>query len=152
MSSGVWSWLWVRVALSKVLLAGAIMARHGSSFDTIAALATAKGMGAIAMVRVSGQQAIAVVDVFFKGSSPLAEVPATKVCVGSFFDGDKFVDEVVVSVYRSPASYTGEDLVEICMHVSSYIYGRVMECLLRKARLASAGEFTKRAFCTGRWI
>jgi len=114
------------------------------------ALATAKGMGAIAMVRVSGAQAIATVDAFFAGKLPLAEVPANKACVGEFRDGDKFVDEVVATVYRAPASYTGEDLVEICMHGSSYIYGRVLECLLRKARMATAGEFTKRAFLQGK--
>ncbi len=126
------------------------MANFGSSFDTIAALATAKGMGAIAMVRVSGKQAITVVDSFFVGKSPLAEVPASKACVGKFYDGTQFVDEVVATVYRAPASYTGEDLVEICMHGSSYIYGKVMECLLRKARIATAGEFTKRAFLHGK--
>ncbi len=123
---------------------------HGNSFDTIVALATAKGMGAISMVRVSGAEAISLVDEYFTGRSPLASTPANRASVGEFYDGSEFVDEVVATVYRAPASYTGEDLVELCMHGSSYIYGKVLECLLRRARLATAGEFTKRAFLLGK--
>ncbi len=123
---------------------------QGNCFDTMVALATAKGMGAIAMVRVSGAEAVPIVDGFFAGRSSLLSVPAHRACVGEFRDGSMFVDEVVVTVYRAPASYTGEDMVEICMHGSSYIYSKVMECLLRQARMATPGEFTKRSFLHGK--
>ncbi len=122
----------------------------GSHFDTIVALATPKGMGALAVMRVSGVDAITVVDEFFHGKSPLKDVVGGRVVVGEFRKGDEFIDEVVVSVYKSPFSYTGENLIEISMHGSSYIYGKVLECLLSRVRMASPGEFTKRAFLNGK--
>ncbi len=122
----------------------------GSHFDTIVALATPKGMGALAVIRVSGVDAINVVDEFFRGKSPLKDIAGGRVVVGEFRSAEEFLDEVVVSVYKAPHSYTGENLVEISMHGSSYIYGKILECLLSRVRMASPGEFTKRAFLNGK--
>ncbi len=117
--------------------------------DTIVALSTPPGAGAIALVRLSGPRAIAITDEVFAGKR-LAEQPGHTLHYGTLRDGTQVLDEVVVSLFRSPHSYTREDVVEISTHGSDYIVRQVLALLLRHgARLAEAGEFTKRAFLHG---
>lgn len=118
--------------------------------DTIAAPATAPG-GALAVIRVSGADAVAVCDRIFRGRSPLAEAQGYTLHYGRIVDGDTTLDDVLVSVFRAPHSYTGEDSVEISCHGSSYIVSETLR-LLRAAgaRMATPGEFTTRAFLAGK--
>ena len=117
--------------------------------DTIVALSTPPGAGAIALVRLSGPQAIALTDAVFAGKR-LADQPGHTLHYGTIRDGQRILDEVVVSLFRGPHSYTREDVVEISTHGSDYIVQEVLGLLLRQgARLAEAGEFTKRAFLHG---
>jgi tRNA modification GTPase len=122
---------------------------EGISNDTICALSTAPGMGAIALIRVSGDHAIEVVQPFF--SKDLSRSKARMAIHGWIEkDADK-VDEVVVTIFRAPASFTGEDTVEIACHGSIYIRQRIIELLLSSgARMAQPGEFTMRAFLRGK--
>lgn len=116
--------------------------------DTICATATATG-GAIAIVRVSGPEAIVITNKIF--SKELAAAPANTLNFGEIRDGEELVDEVLVSVFRAPHSYTGEDGVEISCHGSAYIARRIVEALIKNgARQAEPGEFTKRAFLNGK--
>ena len=118
--------------------------------DTMVALATAPGMGAIAVIRVSGKQAIAVVDELFSGKN-LSEQPGRTLHIGMLMDGDKPLDEVVISLFRAPASYTGEDLVEISCHGSPFIQQQILRLIQSKGvRMAKPGEFTQRAFLNGK--
>ena len=113
--------------------------------DTICAIATAPG-GAIGIVRISGSGAIAAADAIFSRS--LHDAPSHKAILGIVGD---HLDEVLVTVFRAPHSYTGEDGVEISCHGSSYILGEVLNLLLcHGCRLAQPGEFTRRAFANGR--
>ena len=117
--------------------------------DTIVALSTPPGAGAIALLRLSGPQAILLTDVVFAGKR-LRDQPSHTLHVGTIRDGARILDEVVVSLFRGPHSYTREDVVEISTHGSDYIVQEVLTLLLRHgARLAEAGEFTKRAFLHG---
>ncbi|MDR0510978.1 MAG: tRNA uridine-5-carboxymethylaminomethyl(34) synthesis GTPase MnmE [Rikenellaceae bacterium] len=118
--------------------------------DTIAALATGRG-GAIALVRVSGPEAIALCDSIFSGRGSLAAAQGYTLHYGSIMEGDRVVDEVVVGLFRAPRSYTGQDMVEISCHGSGYVVGEIMRLLLRAgARSAGPGEFTVRAFLAGK--
>jgi tRNA modification GTPase len=118
--------------------------------DTIVALATPPGMGAIAVVRVSGKNAIASVDRLFPAKNLSAQQGRT-LHIGMLHDEQQPVDEVVISLYRSPASYTGEDLVEISCHGSPYIQQQIIRLIQQQgARLARPGEFTQRAFLNGK--
>ena len=118
--------------------------------DTIAAISTASGQAAIAMVRLSGPEAISIVDSVFEGKQ-LSEVPSHTLHFGLIKEGDTLVDEVVVGLYRNPHSYTGEDIVEISCHGSDFIAQKVLDIALSKgARLAERGEFTMRAFVNGK--
>jgi len=118
--------------------------------DTIVALATPPGIGAIGVIRVSGSRAIALVDKLFPSKDLSAQASHT-LHVGLFVDGDRPLDEVVVSLFRTPRSYTGEDVVEISCHGSPYVQEQIIQALLRAgARLAKAGEFTQRAFLNGK--
>ena len=119
--------------------------------DTICAIATARG-GAIGVVRVSGTEAISIADKIFRGRKTLAEAKANSVVFGNIVDAERnIVDEVLVSVFRAPHSYTGEDSVEISCHGSDYILQTVMQLLIANgARTAKAGEYTKRAFLSGK--
>ena len=119
--------------------------------DTICAIATARG-GAIGVVRVSGTEAIGIADKIFRGRKTLAETKANSVIFGNIVDAElNIVDEVLVSVFRAPHSYTGEDSVEISCHGSDYILQTVMQLLIANgARTAKAGEYTKRAFLSGK--
>ena len=120
--------------------------------DTIVAPATIPGTGAISIVRVSGPNALSVADAVVKikdGNISAAE--AYTIHFGQVFVEEKLLDEVLVSVFRAPHSYTGEDSVEISTHASSYIVQEVLRLLLAAgARLAEPGEFTRRAFLNGK--
>ena len=121
--------------------------------STIVALSTAPGLGAIAVVRLSGPEAVSIVNRVFKpaGKKTLAEAPSHTAHFGVILDDGSELDEVVTTVFRSPRSYTGQDVVEISCHGSPYIQQRLIEVLIGAgARLAGPGEFTMRAFLAGR--
>ncbi len=123
------------------------------STSTICAVSTASG-GAIGVVRVSGSQAISITEQVFRAvnGKPLSERKASSLTFGHIVDeNDKVVDEVLVSLFRAPHSYTGEDATEISCHGSSYILQRVVQLLLAAGCEAAApGEFTQRAFLNGK--
>lgn len=114
--------------------------------DTISAVSTPQGVGGLAVIRISGPKAVEIADSFFQAPKSLLQIPSRKAVFGKIYDNEQLIDEVIITVYRSPNSYTGEDLVEISCHGSIYITSRIMEMLLRKTRLANRGEFTQRAF------
>lgn len=114
--------------------------------ETITAIATAPGEAAIGVVRLSGKEAIAIADKIFSGKI-LSEQASHTIHFGKIKDGEEVVDEVVVSIYKGPKSYTGEDIIEISCHGSQYVLERVLNlCLNNGAHVAKAGEFTQRAF------
>ena len=118
--------------------------------DTIVALATPQGVGAIGVVRVSGLDAIHLVDQLFP-SKQLKEQPSHTLHVGMIKNNGKAIDQVVISLFKAPASYTGEDVVEISSHGSPFILQKIIEAIAEKgARLAKPGEFTQRAFLHGK--
>ncbi|MBK6476062.1 MAG: tRNA uridine-5-carboxymethylaminomethyl(34) synthesis GTPase MnmE [Flavobacteriales bacterium] len=113
--------------------------------DTIAALSTPAGAGAIAMLRVSGAKATAVID-RIAPTLPLEPLPRSAYYV-PVIDMDGQIDEAVITYFKGPHSYTGEDVVEVCVHGSTYIQQRLLQAMLDAgARLAQPGEFTQRAF------
>ncbi|MGA8855472.1 MAG: tRNA uridine-5-carboxymethylaminomethyl(34) synthesis GTPase MnmE [Christiangramia sp.] len=117
--------------------------------DTIVALATPSGSGAIAIIRVSGPDALNIVAPLFKAKSKkdLAKQPTHTIHLGNVMDGERTIDEVLASVFRAPKSYTGEETVELSCHGSPYIQQEIIQLLIRKGcRSAEAGEFTLRAF------
>ncbi len=114
--------------------------------DTIAAIATPPGIGAIGVLRLSGDQSFDIVQKLFP-SKKLKDQPANTLHVGFLKEGENVLDEVVISLFKKPASYTGEDVIEISCHGSPYVQQQVLDALIRNgARLAKAGEFTQRAF------
>ncbi len=118
--------------------------------DTIVALATPPGIGAIGVVRLSGPQAIPLVNALFP-SKDLGEQASHTLHVGFIRYGDADIDEVVVSLFKNPRSYTGEDVVEISCHGSPYVQQQIINaCMKQGARMAKAGEFTQRAFLNGK--
>ncbi|HBF58041.1 tRNA uridine-5-carboxymethylaminomethyl(34) synthesis GTPase MnmE [Exiguobacterium sp.] len=123
-------------------------------FDTIAAISTPMGEGAIAIVRLSGPDAVAVADRVYKGTNRLTEVPTHTIHYGKLVDheADRVVDEVMVSVMRAPKTFTREDVIELNCHGGVVAVNRVLELILAQpeVRLAEPGEFTKRAFLNGR--
>ncbi len=119
-------------------------------FDTIAAISTTLGVGAIAIVRVSGDKAIEIVNKMFKGPD-LTKVESHTINYGYIVNNGENIDEVLVSVMRAPKTFTREDVVEINTHGGIAITNKVLELLLTNGcRLAEPGEFTKRAFLNGR--
>lgn len=119
-------------------------------FDTICAISTALGVGAISIVRVTGPNSIDIVNKIFKGKD-LHKVDSHTINYGFIKDKEEIIDEVLVSVMKAPKTYTTEDLVEINCHGGIATTNRVLELLLTSgARLAEPGEFTKRAFLNGR--
>ncbi|MGI4832252.1 MAG: tRNA uridine-5-carboxymethylaminomethyl(34) synthesis GTPase MnmE [Janthinobacterium lividum] len=119
--------------------------------DTIVALSTPPGAGALAVVRLSGPRAVAATQALFSKQN-LAGQPGHTLHYGTLREpgSGEILDEVVVALYRAPRSYTREDVVEISGHGSDYVAARIIAALLRQgARLAEAGEFTKRAFLNG---
>jgi tRNA modification GTPase len=118
--------------------------------DTIVALATPPGVGAIGVIRLSGAKAIQIANDLFPSKNLLQQNSHT-LHVGLLKDGDHLLDEVVLSLFKSPKSYTGEDVVEISAHGSPFIQQRIIDaCFKRGARLARPGEFTQRAFLNGK--
>jgi tRNA modification GTPase len=119
--------------------------------DTIAAISTPPGEGAIALVRVSGANAVQIADKIFRGKEPsrfASHVQHLGEIVGA---ENQLIDQVVLSIHRAPASYTGEDLVEISCHGGTLVSAKVLEaCLRAGARAARPGEFTERAFLNGK--
>jgi tRNA modification GTPase len=119
--------------------------------ESIVAIATASGPGAIAVIRISGKDCFDLVDLVFKGKKTVAEAKGNTILYGNIYEGEQLVDEVLVSVFRSPFSYTGEDVAEIACHGSQFIQQRILELLIQKgARMAGPGEFTMRAFLNGK--
>ena len=119
-------------------------------FDTICAISTALGVGAISIVRITGPNSIDIVNKIFKGKD-LHKVDSHTINYGFIKDKEEIIDEVLVSVMKAPKTYTTEDLVEINCHGGIATTNRVLELLLTSgARLAEPGEFTKRAFLNGR--
>lgn len=125
------------------------------SHDTICALSTSPGVGAIAVIRLSGSKAISITDGMFrsrKAGFKLKDAGSHTLHFGEFYDQEKILDEVVVSLFKAPNSYTGEEVVEISCHGSVYIQQRILELVIDAgARLAAPGEFTFRAFMHGRF-
>lgn len=123
-------------------------------FDTIAAISTPPGEGAISIVRLSGEQAISIADaVFQSGKKKLIDVSSHTIHYGHIFDPEKYqmMDEVMVSIMRKPKTFTREDIVEINCHGGIVVVNQILQLVLRQgARLAEPGEFTKRAFLNGR--
>ena len=118
--------------------------------DTICAISTSQGIGAISIVRVSGNEAIDIVNKIFKGKD-LTKVDSHTINYGHIVDKDTIIDEVLVSVMKAPKTFTAEDIVEINTHGGIAPTNKVLELLLENGcRLAEPGEFTKRAFLNGR--
>src|SRR5467141_3397314 len=120
--------------------------------DTIAAISTPAGEGAIALVRISGVNAIEVADKIFRGKEKPSRFASHVQHFGEIVDAsERLVDQVMVSIHQAPASYTGEDLVEISCHGGVLVSAHVLEaCLRAGARAARPGEFTERAFLNGK--
>ena len=123
-------------------------------FDTIAAISTPPGEGAISIVRLSGDEAVAIAGKIYRsGSKSLESVPSHTIHYGHVVDpkNEELLDEVMVSVMRAPKTFTREDVVEINCHGGIVVVNQLLQLLLREgARLAEPGEFTKRAFLNGR--
>ena len=123
--------------------------------DTICALATPPGMGAISVIRISGNKSIEVCNQLFKPRNKklnLKEAKSHTIHLGEIFTNNEIVDEVLLSIFRIPNSYTGEDSIEISCHGSEYIQQKIIELLISNGiRLANPGEFTLRAFINGKF-
>ncbi len=118
--------------------------------ETITAISTALGVGAISIIRVSGNESISIVNKIFKGKN-LEEQSSHTIHYGKIVDGQNEIDEVLVSIMRSPKTFTTEDVVEINCHGGIMTTKKVLELLLLNGcRLAEPGEFTKRAYLNGR--
>lgn len=130
------------------------MAEITQEFDTIAAISTPPGEGAISIVRLSGDEALAIADrMYHSGSKCLLEVPSHTIHYGHILDPatNQLIDEVMVTVLKAPKTFTREDIVEINCHGGMVVTNQILQLVLRQgARLAEPGEFTKRAFLNGR--
>jgi len=120
--------------------------------STICAIATPSGQGAIAILRLSGPKSKDICNkIFIPAKLKLSQYPANSIIYGKIKDGQKIVDDVLVSLFKSPHSYTGEDVIEISCHCSVFIQQEILRLLLKYgARLATPGEFTLRAFLNGK--
>ncbi len=121
--------------------------------DTIAAIATAMSNSGIGIVRISGSEALSIIDQIFvmKNNKKISEMPTHTIHYGHIYDGKELIDEVMVLLMKEPKSYTKEDTIEIDCHGGVYVVKRVLETVLKYgARPAEPGEFTKRAFLNGR--
>lgn len=127
------------------------MQAFASNEDTIVALATPQGIGAIGVIRLSGKEAISIANKVFKGKD-LTQQASHTIHFGTIRDKDKILDEVLVSLFIAPKSFTKEDVIEISCHGSNYIIRQIIQLLIRQgARPAKPGEFTKRAFMHGQF-
>lgn len=131
------------------------MIKH--AMDTIAAIATPPGEGGISVIRISGEEAFDIIEEIYSsaksGFTPVEidEMNSHTVHFGYIRDGDEIIDEILFTIFKSPHSYTGEDVIEISTHGGTYVAGRILKLILDNgARLAQPGEFTKRAFLNGR--
>jgi len=131
------------------------MLNHSFGSDTICALATPHGMGAIALVRVSGSQAISIVNTLFRQNGKtleMSKIISHKAYHGHLINKGELLDEVLVTFFKSPHSFTGEDSAEISVHGSQYIQEKLLQILIENGcRMAEAGEFTRRAFVSGKF-
>ena len=121
--------------------------------STIASISTAPGIGGIGIIRMSGKNTFNVLDKIFQAKSPksIEEIPGYTIKYGHIIDGEKIIDEVLVSYFKAPKSYTTEDMCEINSHGGTVIMRKILDlCLRNGAELAEPGEFTKRAFLGGR--
>ena len=121
--------------------------------DNILALASPSGVGAISLIRISGPESITIVDKFFKGveNIKLIDQEANKIQLGYIINQDRVIDKVLVTIFRNPKSYTGEDIVEISCHGSVFIQKSIIQLFLSSiCRIANAGEFTMRSFLNGK--
>lgn len=122
--------------------------------NTICAIATAPGMGAIATIRLSGKEALSIADSVFQSvikSKKIADQAANTLHFGQIVDHSEIIDDVVLALFKAPRSFTGEDVVEISCHGSVFIQQQILQLLLANgARMAKAGEFTQRAFLNGK--
>ena len=121
--------------------------------DTIIALATPSGVGAIAVLRLSGPEALSISNTLFKSihDKQLIDQPTHTLHLGHIVDQDRVLDEVLISLFKNPKSYTGEDVVEISCHGSSFIQQEILQLFVRMGcRVANPGEFTLRAFLNGK--
>ncbi|WP_258105025.1 tRNA uridine-5-carboxymethylaminomethyl(34) synthesis GTPase MnmE [Marinoscillum sp. MHG1-6] len=120
-------------------------------FETIVALATPAGIGAIGVIRVSGPETFTIVNRVFKGKD-ISKAASHTIHFGTIRNGDHIIDEVLVSLFRAPNSFTREDVIEISCHGSNYIIQQLINLLLKEGcQLAKPGEFTQRAFVNGRF-
>ena len=125
-------------------------ANRGGWNDTIVALATAPGIGAIGVIRLSGADAIAIANQLFTGKDLQAQ-PSHTAHVGLLKENNQLLDEALVTIFKAPRSYTGENIAEISAHGSPFIIEQIIQACIRKgARLAKPGEFTQRAFLNGK--
>jgi tRNA modification GTPase len=121
--------------------------------ETIVALATPSGAGAVAIIRMSGKESITIAKEVFESVSrkDITKQKTHTIHLGTIVDGAKVYDQVLVSIFKNPNSYTGEDVIEISCHGSTFIQQQIIQLLLRKGcRMAQAGEFTLRAFLNGK--
>lgn len=121
--------------------------------DTITAISTPLGEGGIGIVRISGKDSVKIAEKIFKGDKPVGEIPSHRVTYGEIVDPDtgEIIDEVLLTIFLAPKSYTAEDLIEISCHGGQLVLTKVLEQALKcGARLAEPGEFTLRAFMNGR--
>ncbi|MFK4786220.1 tRNA uridine-5-carboxymethylaminomethyl(34) synthesis GTPase MnmE [Fusobacterium sp. MFO224] len=122
-------------------------------FDTIAAISTPRGEGGIGIVRISGSDSFTILEKIFKPKSKksISSLKSYSINYGHIYDGEKIIDEVLVSIMKAPSTYTKEDIVEINCHGGYVITQRILEIVLEKgAQIAEPGEFTRRAFLNGR--
>lgn len=126
---------------------------EGQNTNTICALSTVQGKGAIAVIRMSGLNSIKIADQIFRPAKggPLSQTPGQRLRFGTINSEERILDEVLISIFRSPHSYTGEDMVEISCHGSNYIQQEILMLLISKgAKLAKPGEFSQRSFLNGK--
>jgi len=122
-----------------------------TQLETICALSTPQGIGAIGVIRISGEHTFTIVNKIFKGKD-LTKVDSHTIHFGTIRDGGLIVDEVLIAVFKTPKSFTKEDVVEISCHGSDYIIRYILKLLLQNGcRMAQAGEFTQRAFLNGQF-
>ncbi len=136
---------------SFLLLHLPVMSLSATGWDeTIVAMATPPGVSALAIIRLSGKNAVSIVDALFPSKS-LSQQNSHTLHVGFLQQGEKIIDEVVISLFKAPRSYSGEDVVEISCHGSPFIQQEIIAaCMEKGARLAKPGEFTQRAFLNGK--
>ncbi len=119
--------------------------------DTITAIITPNGIGAVSVIRISGSKSFAATDSFFQGKVKISEAKSHTIHYGKIFTENEIIDDVLISVFRNPNSYTGEDSIEISFHGSPFIAQKITELILKNdVRLAEPGEFTRRAFLNGK--